>query len=295
VAANNNVLLKKCVAIVNYARPLLTTPSFGNFVNRALKFISSQYGGTIPEGDTPGPLSPNDEMDSEFVTDVNGLLKDYAEAMDSVKLRLGLQTTMHLSQRGNLYLQSSGLGKALMTENPIRCAQVVTRAANLIYVLSALVYPFMPSTSASILSQLNAPARAVPDALSIDLLPGHHIGTPEHLFKKIDEKKADVWRAKFAGNDPASAAPGANETPGASKRKAAAAKKSAQNPTEGQVEVDGPKSPEVLALDAKIVEQGGLVRELKAKTPRTKELEEETVAAIAELKRLKAERAALSK
>jgi len=274
----------------------LTTPSFGNFVNRAIKFISSQYGGSIPEGDTPGPLSPNDETDSEFIIDVNGLLKDYTEAMDSVKLRLGLQTVMLLSQRGNLYLQSSGLGKALMTENPTRCAKVVTRAANLIYVLSALVYPFMPSTSASILSQLNAPARSVSDAISIDLLPGHHIGTPEHLFKKIEEKMADVWRTNFAGNDPASAAPVANEASGMSKRKAAAAKKSAQNPTGDQVgEADGPKSTEVLALDAKIAEQGGLVRGLKTKTPRTKELEEEIAAAIAELKKLKADRAALSK
>jgi methionyl-tRNA synthetase len=201
---------------------------------------------------------------------------------------------MHLSGRGNLYLQSAGLGKALMSENPTRCAQVVTRAANLIYVLSALIYPFMPSTSASILSQLNAPARAVPDVLSIDLLPGHHIGTPEYLFTKIDEKKADLWRAEFAGNVPASVAPAANEKSGTSKRKAAAAKKSAQNPTEGQAEVDGPKSAEALALDTKIAEQGGLVRELKAKTPRAKELEAEIAAAVAELKKLKAERAALS-
>jgi len=274
----------------------LTIPSFGNFVNRALKFISSQYGGTIPEGDTSGPLSPNDETDSEFVTDINGLLKDYTEAMDSVKLRLGLQTIMLISQRGNLYLQSSGLGKALMTENPTRCAQVVTRATNLIYVLSALTYPFMPSTSASILSQLNAPARSVPDVLSIDILPGHHIGIPEHLFKKIDEKMADVWRGKFAGSGPASAAPVANEMSGMSKRKAAAAKKSTQNPTKEQAGVvNGPKSAEALILEAKIAEQGGLVRELKARTPKTKELEEETATAVVELKRLKAELAALSK
>ena len=198
---------------------------------------------------------------------------------------------MHLSQRGNLYLQSSGLNKALMNENPTRCAQVVTRAVNLIYVLSALVYPFMPSTSASILSQLNAPARAVPLSFSIDILSGHQIGTPEHLFKKIEEKMAEVWRAKFAGNIPAPASP-ANEK---SKRKAAAvARKSAQNPAkEKGREVDGPKSPEALALDAKIVEQGHLVRNLKAGTPRTKELDEETAAAIAELIKLKAERAAL--
>jgi methionyl-tRNA synthetase len=219
--------------------------------------------------------------------------------MDAVKLRLGLQTVMLISQRGNLYLQSSGLNKALMNENPTRCAQVVTRAVNLIYVLSALVYPFMPSKSASILSQLNAPARSVPHLFSVDILSGHHIGTPEYLFTKIEEKKADVWRAQFSGNDSAAATPGANGThaiSGTSKRKAAAAKKSAPNPAKEQVgEVDGPKSAEALALDSKIVEQGGLVRELKARTPRTKELEEETAVAIAELKKLKAERAALSK
>ena len=217
--------------------------------------------------------------------------------MDAVKLRLGLQTIMLLSQRGNVYLQSSGLNKALMTENPTRCAQVVTRAANLIYVLSALVYPFMPATSASILSQLNAPARTVPDTFSIDLLPGHHIGTPEHLFKKIEEKMADVWRAQFAGNDTAASIPVANETPAASttpKRKAAATKKGAQNVAEAG-ELDGPKSAEALALDAKVAEQGNIVRELKARTPRSKELDEETAIAIAELKKLKAERAALPK
>ena len=100
---------------------------------------------------------------------------------------------------------------------------------------------------------------------------------------------AEVWRAQFAGNNTASAAP-AKESP---KRKAAA-KKSAQNPAEQRArEVDGPKSPEALALDTKIVEQGDLVRNLKARTPRTKELDQETAVAIAELKKFKAERAAL--
>ncbi|KAI0303846.1 methionyl-tRNA synthetase [Multifurca ochricompacta] len=256
VAANNSVLLN----------------NFGNFVNRALKFISSQYGGVIPEGDTPGPLSLNDETDAGFVTDVNSLLKDYAEAMDSVKLRLGLQTVMLLSQRGNLYLQSK----------PYLCT---FRTHLSLYALGFGFY----------IAQLNAPARTVPDALSIDLLPGHHIGTPEHLFKKIEEKMADVWRAKFAGNDPV--APSVIETHTTtvtSKRKAAAAKKSAQTAVEEAGKVNGPKSAEVLALDAKVAEQGNLVRELKARSPRTKELDEDTAAAIAELKKLKGERVALS-
>ena len=154
-------------------------------------------------GDGPEPLSPNDELDAEFVSDVNGLLKDYITAMDAVKLRSGLQIVMHVSARGNLYLQSSGLNKALKAENPKRCAQVVVRAINLIYVLSTLVYPFMPSISESVLEQLNAPARAAPEVLSIDIFPGHQVGTPEHLFRKIDEKMIDVYKEKFAGNKPA--------------------------------------------------------------------------------------------
>ncbi|KAF9449518.1 methionyl tRNA synthetase [Macrolepiota fuliginosa MF-IS2] len=270
VAANNNVLLN----------------NFGNFVNRALKFVSSQYGGVIPDGgDTPGPYSPNDSLDSEFITAVNSLLKDYIDAMESVKLRLGLQTVMLISMRGNNYLQSSGLNKQLMTENPTRCAQVISRAINLIYALSALIYPFMPATSESILTQLNAPARAVPEVLSNDILAGHQIGAPEHLFKKIEEKMIDMWRAKFGGVEVQQEAPAdaqAKGGPGSKKIKKGAAKNAV-------VAHDGPKSPEAVELEAKITEQGNLVRTLKAQTPKTPELEGKIKVAVDVLKKLKTE------
>lgn len=277
---------------------LIHPHSFGNFVNRTLKFISSQYGGVIPDsGDAPGPLSPNDEHDADFITEVNALLKDYIDAMEAVKLRLGLQTIMLLSGRGNLYLQSSGLNKTLMSENPKRCAQVVSRAANLIYALSALVHPFLPATEAAILAQLNAPARAVSPVLATDLLAGHTIGTPEHLFKRIDEKMADVWRAKFGGSKPpeAAAAPSADAdathvAPGMSKRKAAAAaKKATVAVADGQ-----PKSAEVLAWEQKVADQGQVVRTLKSQ-PKTPELEQEVTAAVDVLKKLKEELASLQK
>ncbi|KAI0635849.1 methionyl-tRNA synthetase [Trametes polyzona] len=288
IAANNNVLLN----------------NFGNFVNRALKFVVSQYDSTIPDGgDAPGPISPNDEHDAEFISDINNLLKDYIDAMDAVKLRLGLQTVMAISARGNLYLQSSGLNKALMAENPKRCAQVISRALNLIYVLSALIHPFMPATEAAMLEQLNAPPRAVPTVLAHDLLAGHRVGKPEHLFKRIDEKMADVFREKFGGNKPkedalAQAADATHVAPGMSKRKAAAAKKAADKAAAAAAAAgasDAPKSAEVLAWEQKVADQGQVVRELKAKTPKTPELEQEIAAAVEELKKLKGELAELAK
>ena len=212
--------------------------------------------------------------------------------MDGVKLRLGLHTVMSISARGNLYLQSSGLNKQLMTENPKRCAQVVSRALNLIYVLSALVHPFMPSTEAAILAQLNAPPRAVPLAFAQDLLAGHAIGAPEHLFKRIDEKMAEVWRDKFGGLKPKEDAPAAEAAaaaPGMSKRKAAAKKKEAEKAAAAAAaENAGPRSPEVLALEQRVADQGSVVRELKGK-PKSEEGDKAIAAAVEELKRLKAE------
>lgn len=270
IAANNNVLLK----------------NFGNFVNRALKFLSAQYDSVLPEsGDAPGPLSPNDPLDAEFITDVNALLKDYIDAMESVKIRLGLQTVMLISSRGNGYLQASGLNKALMTENPQRCAQVVSRAVNLIYVLSALIYPFMPATSDALLLQLNAPARVVPEVLSTDILAGHQIGQPDHLFKNIDEKMDQVWKVRFGGDESARK----EEEAPTSKRKAK--KTGAGNAAPNGVAVSGPKSPEVVALEAKILEHGQVVRGLKE----NKEPKDVVDAAVTELKRLKAELVLLEK
>lgn len=261
--------------------------SFGNFVNRTLKFISSQYDGVIPDSkDAPGPYSPNDPLDTEFITSANNLLKEYIDAMDAVKIRLGLQTVMLLSSQGNNYLQSSGLNKALIASNPTRCAQVISRALNLIYALSALISPFMPATSDAILAQINAPPRVVPEVLSNDILAGHKIGSPEHLFKKIEDTMAEVWRVKFGGTEAGKEA--APEPVKESKRKAAA-KKATAAPA---VVHDRPKSEAALALEAKINDQGQAIRALKAQTSKTLELEAEIMAAVDVLKALKGDLAA---
>lgn len=163
--------------------------------------------------DPAGPLSlPEDDVDAPFVSDVNELIQNYNNLMDSVRLREGLAVVMQLSARGNLYLQGAGLNNALLASEPKRCAQVISRAINLIWILSAMVGPFMPATEQSILRQLNCPPRTVPDvkegsgAFGVDILEGHVLGQPEYLFTRIDEKQAEIWRTTFGSNTASAAA-----------------------------------------------------------------------------------------
>ncbi|KAG0956359.1 hypothetical protein G6F32_002092 [Rhizopus arrhizus] len=165
--------------------------NFGNFVNRAIRFIFAKYDGVIPKADFSGPL------ETDLIKDVNGLLKQYVEQMEAVKLRAALGTLMTISARGNQYLQEANLSNALFDETRAKCDAVVASAVNLIYLLSGLVSPFMPAVADSMCRQLNAPARLIPEEFSVDILPGHVLGGAEYLFTKIDEKMEDVWKNKY--------------------------------------------------------------------------------------------------
>ncbi|KAG2196831.1 hypothetical protein INT46_001748 [Mucor plumbeus] len=165
--------------------------NLGNFVNRAIRFIFAKYDGVIPKADFSGKL------ETDLIKDVNELLKQYVDAMEAVKLRSGLGIAMNISARGNQYLQEANLSNALFDESRPKCDAVVATAVNLIYLLSAVLSPYMPASSESICRQLNAPLRTIPDELSMDIKEGHVLGGAEYLFNRIDEKMEEVWKGKY--------------------------------------------------------------------------------------------------
>lgn len=265
--------------------------NLGNFVNRMLKFVNAKYASVLPDPsagaatavDYASPASARAfaAEDASFVADIDGLLASYVEDMDHQKIRSALATIMQISARGNQYIQDNRVDNALLVANPARAAQVVLATINLIYVLSALLHPFMPSTSDEILAQLNAIPRSIPDAFELVLLPGHTIGTASHLFTKIDPTNIDKWRAEFGG-EAAGAAP---EEPKLSRKQADKAKKEAKAQAEA-LKAALPRTPEQAALQEKIKVQGEIVRRLK--TEGKKEGEDVDVE-LGKLQALKAE------
>lgn len=174
--------------------------NLGNFVNRVIKFVNAKYSGVIPDY-TKSSLGVQVSF-QQFKTDINVLLGEYIDELESVRLRAGLEKLMLISSRGNQFLQENKLDNTLFANSPDICGAVVGTALNLIYLISALCYPYMPATAYSIVEQLHAPLRRIPDAgegWDSDLLPGHVIGKAAYLFSKIDEKKAEEWVAKYGG------------------------------------------------------------------------------------------------
>lgn len=168
--------------------------NLGNFVNRLVKFAIAKYNGVIPSFNVES-LATYELLKK----DIDDRLKEYITAMEDTHERQGLELAMHISSRGNLFLQDNKLDNSLFANHRDVSNAVVGVGLNLIYLVSALIYPFMPETSEGIVKQLNVPLRSIPDVFDLPLLAGHCIGKAQYLFKKIDEAKIDEWRAKYGG------------------------------------------------------------------------------------------------
>ncbi|ORZ35887.1 methionyl-tRNA synthetase [Catenaria anguillulae PL171] len=235
----------------------------GNFVNRVTKFVASpKYASTVPE--YAWAAHPTD---AQLVTDVSALVTQYLDAMDAVKLRLGLQLAMAISARGNQYLQDNKLDNALHASDPERCNNVVAHALNLCYLLAAVFYPFMPGTSRGILRQLQLDQPMFTDKFDQGVFAGHTIGKPEYLFKRLDEKLEAEFRAKYGGQSAGSSpsdAPAAGAAKPAVSKRAALKAAAAQDPIKLLAKVDPAKVTDaVRELQAAVAKQGERVKQLK--------------------------------
>jgi methionyl-tRNA synthetase len=127
---------------------------------------------------------------------------------------------------------------ASLESNPARTHTVVGLALNLALLLASISAPYMPSTAASIMRQLNAGSvKPIPDTFDAEVLkPGHKIGKAEYLFTRIDQKQIDQWKEMFGGTQESRAAEAEakrKKQEEKERKKASKAKKKAAAATDG--------------------------------------------------------------
>lgn len=124
--------------------------NLGNFVNRALVFCEKNFNSTI------GQITLNAD-DLILLALINREVKGYVNSLEKTKYRDGIRHLLAVSRHGNLYMQTEQPWVSLKgtDEQKARAASVISLTCNIACLLATLLFPFMPSTSRKMYSQLN--------------------------------------------------------------------------------------------------------------------------------------------
>lgn len=157
--------------------------AIGNFINRTLTFISARYNGDVPNPDAL------DETDSRLMDEVRQAPIRIGELFENFRLREALLSIVEIARNGNQYMSSREPWHLIKT-NEKKAATTLYVAVQLVYALGILLEPFIPHVSEKILSQLGLEKGMMPgmwDKVGVHFIhPGHRIGKPEPLFRKVN-------------------------------------------------------------------------------------------------------------
>ncbi|MBO9412756.1 MULTISPECIES: methionine--tRNA ligase [unclassified Ruegeria] len=167
----------------------------GNFVSRITKFCRSKFGEAVPEGGVFG------EREQELIAELTRRVRAYEDFMESMEVRKSAQELRAIWVAGNEYLQSAAPWSTFK-EDPAQAAAQVRLGLNLIRLYAVLSAPFIPTTSARMLSAMNTLDTDWPEdiAAALNALPaGHEFAVPDVLFAKITDEQREDWQTRFAG------------------------------------------------------------------------------------------------
>ncbi|KSW12740.1 methionine--tRNA ligase [Pyrodictium occultum] len=155
----------------------------GNFVHRVLKFIKSRFGGRVPE---PGEMK---ELDRDYLDYTLKAPERVGSYLDSFRLKQALDEVVELARHGNQYLNAKAPWDKIKTE-PSDAATTMYVAANAVATLAVMLAPFTPDAAERLWRMLNMrgsvhePGRWREASRPL-VEPGHEIGEPEPLFRKL--------------------------------------------------------------------------------------------------------------
>jgi len=151
--------------------------NLGNFFNRSLKFLQSNFGGIVQKVEL-------NERDKQLIEKVNPLITEYHTAFADFHIKEGLRIILAIGKLGNQYYQDEKPWEKVNTDKA-RAGSVVSLSANLTKLLAILLEPYLPEVAKTVLKQLNTTHELLPNTFEVILEENHKIGEPEPIFKKV--------------------------------------------------------------------------------------------------------------
>ena len=159
----------------------------GNMVYRVLTLSEKYFNSIVPE------ISGHTKEESETSKKIEEYVNRYHKFMEKLQIHHAVMEMLHVAKSINVYLNKTEPWKLWKQGERERVAVIIRHALDWIYVLCAMMYPFMPDASKRIAEQLAI--HDVPKLSAIrpwgNLKPGHKLGKREILFRKIETKKTN--------------------------------------------------------------------------------------------------------
>ncbi|MEX1132325.1 MAG: methionine--tRNA ligase [Flavobacteriales bacterium] len=153
----------------------------GNFVQRVFVLCHKYYGGKAPQG------GERIEMDVALWSAIHANVEEVAAQVDNFRYRDALMAAMNVARAGNKYLSDNEPWKLEKTD-PERTRTILLNSLNVAAVLSIVLEPFLPHTTANLRRMLGIGVLPWDDAFRTDLIGvGQELGKADHLFKPIDD------------------------------------------------------------------------------------------------------------
>lgn len=153
----------------------------GNFVNRIAVLFQKYYGGELPANALPGIQF------AEVQKEIDEAYYSVKENTEHYRFRQGLHAIMDLARFGNKFLTVHEPWKKVK-ENPEEVLKVLSDCLHLCVHLGKIMQSYLPFTSQKIERMFHV-SYSQNFGQEIELLPGHKLGEPLLLFKKIEDSE----------------------------------------------------------------------------------------------------------
>lgn len=155
--------------------------NIGNFINRTLSFISSNFEGKVPSG----------SLDEKVKAEITKTFEDTSKSLDKVREIEALNRICELGSFGNKYFNDQKPWESVKSDKA-KSENCLYNSVQIISALATLLNPFIPSGSKEILTQLGVTdSKEMEKYLKWDhsvLANGNILNHKGPIFTKIDPK-----------------------------------------------------------------------------------------------------------
>jgi len=167
--------------------------NIGNLLNRVLVFFHKYFEGTIT------PVDFTDEQ-KQFLENTRKSEQEITENLENVQIREGIKNILALGKAANKFFQEQEPWATIKT-NPEIARASLTALIYAVRDLGIMLEPYMPDTSKKILSLFHCEADNFTSLGKWELMMGTVLEKPEILYKKLQKKDIDKYKARFSGTE----------------------------------------------------------------------------------------------